>query len=145
MVKKPLTAAELAIVAAGPPDHRPHDERGWRAERNRYDGLVKRKRVLEAAVEPRRSSRLASKTLHVSDEWLQKNHPWLRDVKIGSPVGTSDGLHVERSISASMATPGGGSQVRSDVVVYTNPPPDERGSELKRRIDRARRCAGLAH
>ena len=142
---KPLKSAELAILAAGPPDHRPGDERGWKLERNKYDRLVKRQRDLEAAVEPRRSSRLASKTLHVSDEWLQKNHPWLRDVKIGSPVGTSDGLHVERSISASMATPGGGSQVRSDVVVYTNPPPDERGSELKRCIDRAHRCAGLAH
>ena len=32
MVKKPLTAAELAIVAAGPPDHRPHDEHGWRMQ-----------------------------------------------------------------------------------------------------------------
>ena len=99
---KPLTAAELAIVAAGPPDHRPDDERGWKAERNKYDRLVKRQRDLDAAVEPRRSSRLASKTLHVSDEWLQNNHPGLRDVQIGSPVGTSDGRHVERSISASM-------------------------------------------
>ena len=142
---KPLSAAELAILAAGPPAHRPDDERGWKAERNKYDRLVKRQRDLEAAVEPRRSSRLASKMLHVSDEWLQNNHPGLRDVQIGSPVGTSDGRHVERSISASMATPGGGSQMRSDVVVYTTPPADERGSELKRRIDRARRRADLAH
>ena len=142
---KPLTAAELAIVAAGPPDHRPDDERGWKTERIRYDRLVKRQRDFEAAVQPKRSSRLASKTLHVSDEWLKKKKPGLCNVQIGSPVGTSDGRHVERSISASMATPGGGSQVRSDIVVYTNPPPDERGSELKRRIDRARRCAGLAH
>ena len=142
---KPLTAAELAVVAAGPPAHRPDDERGWKAERNKYDRLVKRQRLLEAAVEPKRSSRLASKSLHVSDEWLSDNHPGLRDLQIGSPVGTSDGRHVERRISASMATPGGGSQVRSDVVVYTIPQADERGSEQKRRVDRARRCAALAH
>ena len=142
---KPLKAEELAILAAGPPEHRPDDERGWKAERNKYDRLVKRQRDFEAAVQPKRSSRLASKTLHVSDEWLKKNHPGLRNVQIGSPVGTSDDRHVGRSISASMATPHGGSQVRSDVVVYTNPSADERGSELKRRIDRARRCAGLAH
>ena len=113
---KPLTEAELAIVAAGPPDHRPNDERGWKRERNKYDRLVKRQRLLEAAVEPKRSSRLASKSLHVSDEWLSDNHPGLRDLQIGSPVGTSDSRHVERRISASMATPGGGSQVRCDVV-----------------------------
>ena len=63
---KPLKPAELAILAAGPPDHRPGDERGWKLERNKYDRLVKRQRDLEAAVEPRRSSRLASKTLHVT-------------------------------------------------------------------------------
>ena len=49
---KPLSAAELAILAAGPPDHRPDDERGWKLERNKYDRLVKRQRDLEAAVEP---------------------------------------------------------------------------------------------
>ena len=142
---KALTEAELAILAAGRPASRPDDFQASEKERSRYDRLVKRQRHLEAAVQPKRSSRLASKTLHVSDEWLKKNHPGLRNVQIGSPVGTSDGRHVERSISASMATPDGGSQVRSDVVVYTNPSVDERGSELKRRIDRARRCAGLAH
>ena len=42
MVLKALTQAELAILAAGPPAHRLHDERGWKAERNRYDRLVKR-------------------------------------------------------------------------------------------------------
>ena len=40
---KPLTAAELAVVAAGPPAHRPDEERGWKAAlillraRNRSD------------------------------------------------------------------------------------------------------------
>ena len=97
---KALTEAELAILAAGRPASRPDDFQASEKERSRYDRLVKRQRHLEAAVQPKRSSRLASKTLHVSDEWLKKNHPGLRNVQIGSPVGTSDGRHVERSISA---------------------------------------------
>jgi len=41
---KPLTFAELEILAAGPPAHRPHDERGWKAERNKYDRHSARRR-----------------------------------------------------------------------------------------------------
>ena len=139
---KPLKPAELAILAAGSPDRRPDDERGWKTERNRYDRLVKRQRDLEAAVQPEVcQSHLESKTLHVSDDWLQANHPQLQNLQIGSPVGMDDGRHVKRRISASTATPGGSSQVKSDEVVYTKPPADERASEQKRRKDRARRCA----
>jgi len=76
MVLKALTQAELAILAAGPPAHRLHDERGWRAERNKYDRLVRRQRELaKAAQPPRRSSRLEQKKLFISDEWLAKEHP----------------------------------------------------------------------
>ena len=34
MVLKPLTAAELAVLAAGPPAQRPDDFVGWRKERD---------------------------------------------------------------------------------------------------------------
>ena len=136
---KPLTAAELAVVAAGPPAHRPDDERGWKAERNKYDRLVKRQRDLEAAVEPRRSSRLASKMLHVSDEWLEKEHPNIGEIEVGSPVDTPSGRHVKRHISAITSTSGGSKHVESEVVAYTIPPPDESASEHKRRSDRVRR------
>ena len=57
MVLKPLTAAELAILAAGPPAQRPPAQRpddivGWRKERSRYDGLVRRQKNLAASSAP---------------------------------------------------------------------------------------------
>ena len=85
MVLKELTQAELAILAAGPPAHRLHDERVWRAERNKYDRLVRRQRELaKAAQPPRRSSRLEQKKLLVSDEWLAKEHPAIGCVEAGT-------------------------------------------------------------
>ena len=57
MVLKPLTAAELAILAAGPPAQRPDDLFGWKKERNRYDGLVRRQKNLAKAAEPPQPSR----------------------------------------------------------------------------------------
>ena len=62
MVLKPLTAAELAILAAGPPAQRPPAQRpddivGWRQERSRYDGLVRRQKNLAKAAEPPQPSR----------------------------------------------------------------------------------------
>ena len=99
MVLKELTQAELAILAAGPPAHCPHDERGWKAERNRYDRLVKRQRELAKAAEPpRHSSRLEQKKLFVSDEWLAKEHPTIGRVEAGTPIESP--THVRRRISA---------------------------------------------
>ena len=57
MVLKPLTAAELAVLAAGPPAQRPDDLVGWKKERNRYDGLVRRQKNLAKAAEPPQPSR----------------------------------------------------------------------------------------
>ena len=57
MVLKPLTAAELAVLAAGPPAQRPDDLFGWKKERNRYDGLVRRQKNLAKAAEPPQPSR----------------------------------------------------------------------------------------
>ena len=138
MVLKALTEAELAILAAGPPAHRLHDERGWKAERNRYDRLVKRQRELaQAAQPPRRSSRLEQKKLFVSDEWLAKEHPTIGRVEVGTPVVSP--RHVRRRISATTATPGGSEHIEADVVAYTMPPPEESASARKRRFDRGRR------
>jgi len=141
---KPLTFAELEILAAGPPAHRPHDERGWKAERNKYDRLVARQRKLaSAAGEPqpplRRSARLEQKMLHVSDEWLATQHPKIGRVGVGTPVPGPDERHVRRRISATTTTPGGSQHVEAEEVAYTVPPKDEAASEEKRRHDRARR------
>ena len=57
MVLKPLTAAELAVLAAGPPAQWPDDLVGWKKERNRYDGLVRRQKNLAKAAEPPQPSR----------------------------------------------------------------------------------------
>ena len=96
MVLKPLTAAELAVLAAGPPAQRPDDLVGWRKERSRYDGLVRRQKKLAKAAEtpqpPRRSERLEKKKLFVSEEWLQKEHPTLKRVEAGTPVASADEL-----------------------------------------------------
>ena len=139
MVLKELTQAELAILAAGPPAHRLHDERVWRAERNKYDRLVRRQRELaKAAQPPRRSSRLEQKKLFVSDEWLAKEHPTIGRVEAGTPIESP--THVKRRrISAISRTPGGSEHVEAEVVVYTIPPPEESASAQKRRFDRGRR------
>ena len=124
MVLKELTQAELAILAAGPPAHRLHDERVWRAERNKYDRLVRRQRELaKAAQPPRRSSRLEQKKLFVSDEWLAKEHPTIGRVEAGTPIESP--THVRRRISAISRTPGGSEHAEAEVVVYTIPPPEE--------------------
>ena len=138
MVLKALTQAELAILAAGPPAHRLHDERGWKAERNRYDRLVKRQRELAKAAEPpRRSFRLEQKKLLISDAWLAKEHPAIGCVEAGTPIASP--THVRRRISATTTTPGGSEHVEAEVVAYTIPPPEESASAQKRRLDRGRR------
>ena len=95
---KPLSTAELAVLAAGPPTQRLHDFLAWKKERNQYDGLVRRQRKLAAqTVEPeplRRSSRFELKKLFVNDEWLEKEHPTLGRVKAGTPVASP--RHVRR-------------------------------------------------
>ena len=142
MVLKPLTAAELAVLAAGPPAQRPDDLVGSRKERSRYDGLVRRQKKLAAAAEPlqlRRSERLEKKMLFVSEAWLQKEHPTLKRVQAGTPIASADERRVQRRISATCTTPGGSEHIEGEMVAYTLPPPDERASEEKRRFDRARR------
>ena len=145
MVLKPLTAAELAILAAGPPAQRPDDIVGWRKERSRYDGLVRRQKKLTKAAEtpqpPRRSERLEKKMLFVSEEWLQKEHPTLKRVEAGTPIARADERRVQRRITATSITPGGSEHVEGEVVPYTLAPPDERASDEKRRFARARRLA----
>ena len=139
---KPLTAAELAVLAAGPPAERPDDLAGWKRERNRFDGLVRRQKKLAAAAEPlqpRRSERLEKKMLFVSKEWLQKERPTLKRVEAGTPMASADERRVQRRISATSTTPGGSEHTEAEVVVYTLPPPDESASAEKRRFDRARR------
>ena len=142
MVLKDLTALELARIAAGPPRPNPNDLVGSRKERSQYDGLVRRQRKLAAlTVEPpeplRRSSRFEQKKLFVSDDWLQKEHPAIGRVEAGTPVASP--RHVRRRIAATTITPGGSEHVEAEVVAYTNPQPEERLSERKRRSDRARR------
>ena len=142
MVLKPLTAAELAVLAAGPPAQRPDDLVGSRKERSRYDGLVRRQKKLAAAAEPlqlRRSERLEMKMLFVSEAWLQKEHPTLKRVQAGTPIASADERRVQRRIFATSTTPGGSEHIEGEMVAYTLPPPDERASEEKRRFDRARR------
>ena len=143
MVLKPLTAAELAVLAAGPPAQRPDDLVGWKKERNRYDGLVRRQKKLAKAAEPpqpsRRSERLEKKMLFVSKEWLQKEHPTLARVEAGTPIASADERHVRRRISVTSTTPGGSEHIEGEMVAYTLPPPDESASEENRRFDRARR------
>ena len=137
---KPLTAAELAVLAAGPPAQR-DDFFAWKKERNLYDRLVGRQKKLAAqTVDPeplRRSSRFELKKLFVSDEWLEKEHPTLGRVEAGTPVASP--RHVRRRIAATTRTPGGSEHVEAEVVAYTHPQPEERLSERKRRSDRARR------
>ena len=143
MVLKPLTAAELAVLAAGPPAQRPDDLVGWKKERNRYDGLVRRQKKLAKAAETpqpsRRSERLEKKMLFVSEEWLQKEHPTLKRVEAGTPIASADERRVQRRITAISTTPGGSEHVEGEMVAYTLPPPDESASEVNRRFDRARR------
>ena len=140
---KPLSTAELAVLAAGPPTQRLHDFLAWKKERNQYDGLVRRQRKLAAqTVEPpeplRRSSRFELKKLFVSDGWLAKEHPTLLGrVEAGTPVASP--RHVRRRIAATTRTPGGSEHVEAEVVAYTNPQPEESASERRRRSDRARR------
>ena len=139
---KPLSAAELAVLAAGPPAQRP-DVFGWKKERNRYDGLVRRQKKLAAAVEPlqppRRSERLEKKMLFVSKEWVHMELPRIEEVEAGTPVLTADERRVRRRLSARITTPGGSELVAAEMVSYTLPLPDESGSAQKRRFDRARR------
>ena len=131
----PLCPTELA--------QRPDDIVGWRKERSRYDGLVRRQKNLAKAAEtpqpPRRSERLEKKMLFVSEEWLQKEHPTLKRVEAGTPIARADERRVQRRITATSITPGGSEHVEGEVVPYTLPPPDERASEENRRFDRARR------
>ena len=87
----------------------------------------------------RRSARLAHKMLHVSDEWLAKEHPNLHHVEVGSPVNTPSGRHGKRSISCTVTTPGGSTHVESEMVPYTNTPPRESVRTKKDRCDRLRR------
>ena len=139
---KPLSTAELAVLAAGPPTQRLDDFFAWTTERNLYDRLVRRQKKLAAqTVDPeplRRSSRFELKKLFVSDEWLEKEHPTLIGrVEAGTPVASP--RHVRRRIAATTRTPGGSEHVEAEVVAYTNPQPEERLSERKRRSDRARR------
>ena len=138
---KPLSAAELAVLAAGPPAQRP-DVFGWKKERNRYDGLVRRQKKLAAAAEPlqpRRSERLEKKKLFVSKEWLHMELPQIEEVEAGTPERTDDERRVARRLSARITTPGGSELVAAEMVSYTLPLPDESGSAQKRRFDRARR------
>ena len=69
---KPLSTAELAVLAAGPPTQRLDDFFVWKTERNLYDRLVRRQKKLAAqTVDPeplRRSSRFEQKKLFVSNE-----------------------------------------------------------------------------
>ena len=113
----PLTAAELAVLAAGPPAQRLDDFFAWkRKERNLYDRLVGRQRKLAAlTVEPpeplRRSSRFEQKKLFVSDEWLLKEHPAIGRVEAGTPVASP--RHLRRRIAATTRTPGGSEHVEA--------------------------------
>jgi hypothetical protein len=103
-----LLQAELAVLAAGPPAERPDDLAGWKRERNRFDGLVRRQKKLAAAAEPlqpRRSERLEKKMLFVSKEWLQKERPTLKRVEAGTPMASADERRVQRRISATSTTP----------------------------------------
>ena len=137
---KPLIAAELAVVAAGPPAQRLDDFVAWKKERNKYDRLVRR--LAAQTVEPteplRRSSRFEQQKLFVSDEWLEQKHPTIGRVEAGTPVASSP-RHVRRRIAATTRTPGGSDHVEAEVVAYTNPPAEERLSERRRRSARARR------
>ena len=142
---KPLSTAELAVLAAGPPapSQRPDDFFRWRTERNRYDRLVVRQKKLAAAVEPlqppRRSERLEKKMLFVSKEWVHMELPRIEEVEAGTPILTADERRVRRRLSARITTPGGSELVAVKMVSYTLPLPDESGSAQKRRFDRARR------
>ena len=139
---KPLSAAELAVLAAGRPASRPDDFFGWRKESNRYDRLVVRQKKLAAAAEPlqpRRSERLEMKKLFVSKEWLHMELPQIEEVEAGTPERTDDERRVARRLSARITTPGGSELVEEEMVSYTLPLPDESGSAQKRRFDRARR------
>ena len=142
MVLKALTALELARIAAGPPRPDPNDLVGSRKERSQYDGLVRRQRKLASqTVEPqeplRRSTRFEQKKLFVSDEWLLKEHPAIGRVEAGTPVASPRQLR--RRIAATTRTPGGSEHVEAEVVAYTNPQPEERVAERRRRSARARR------
>ena len=116
---------------------------GWRKERSRYDGLVRRQKKLAKAAEtpqpPRRSERLEKKMLFVSEEWLQKEHPTLKRVEAGTPIARADERRVQRRITATSTTPGGSEHIEGEMVAYTLPRPDESASEENRRFDRARR------
>ena len=122
---------------AAPAGMRWDGQRGW-VPRNEPLGEVEVPTPDEASG-PRRSIRLRKKMLHVSDEWLEKEHPNIGEIEVGSPVDTPSGRHVKRHISAITSTSGGSKHVESEVVAYTIPPPDESASEHKRRSDRVRR------
>jgi hypothetical protein len=85
-------------------------------------------------VPPRRSLR----ALLVSDEYIQTNHPRLKQVKASSPVVSPVGRHAKRRISAVSTTPGGGTHIQHDEVCYTYPVKSEHGSPVQRRNARHR-------
>ena len=118
---KPLSAAELAVLAAGPPRAGARNGRFLQMEEGEQplrsacgsteeSGCCSR----AAAASPIRAAREEA-ALYVSKEWLHVEHPRIEEVEAGTPVMTADERRVRRRLSARITTPGGSELVEAGI------------------------------